>query len=266
MSIKNGVVEIGDTLMDYAVFGNGRNIIVMIPGLSDGLQSVKGMAFPLAFSYRKLGKDNTVYTFSRKRKIPAVYTSREMAADLVIAMKKLGIEKANIIGVSQGGTIAQFVAVDYPEIVDKLILTVTYSKANETVKAVVSSWIELAENKNYHDLFIEITEKAYTENSLKKMRWLYPVITRFTVPKSFDRFITMATACITHDAYDYLHKITCPTLIIGGADDKIVTARASEEMAEIIPDSLIYMYEGLGHSAFEEAKDFQQRVLDFIGK
>ena len=82
-------------------------------------------------------------------------------------------------------------------------------------------------------------------------------------PKSFDRFLTQAESCMTHDAYDELGRITCPTLVIGGTDDRIVTAEASEEIAAQIPGSAPYLYEGLGHGLYEEAPDFLQRVADF---
>ena len=51
-----------------------------------------------------------------------------MAKDQVEVMKKLGISKASIIGVSQGGMIAQCIAIDYPELLDKLVLAVTVSR------------------------------------------------------------------------------------------------------------------------------------------
>jgi pimeloyl-ACP methyl ester carboxylesterase len=68
---------------------------------------------------------------------------------------------------------------------------------------------------------------------------------------------------VTHDAYDRLESITCPTLVIGGTDDRIVTGKASEEIAEKILGSQLYMYQGLGHGLYEEAPDFLNRVKDF---
>ncbi len=74
----------------------------------------------------------------------------------------------------------------------------------------------------------------------------------------------MARAVAGHNAYDELGKITCPTLIIGGKQDKIVTAEASSEMAEQIPHNRLYLYEDFGHGTYEEAKDFNQRILNFL--
>ncbi len=55
---------------------------------------------------------------------------REMAKDHAEAMTALGISKADVLGISQGGMIAQYLAIDYPDLVNKLILAVT--SANQT--------------------------------------------------------------------------------------------------------------------------------------
>ena len=122
---KNGTIQIGNTEMDYIRFGTGGKVLVMLPGLGDGLRSVKGTALPVAFTYRVFAKDFTVYAFSRKNTLPEGYTTREMAADQAQAMELLGIPKADVLGVSMGGMIAQYLAIDYPEKVGKLILAVT---------------------------------------------------------------------------------------------------------------------------------------------
>ena len=111
---KNGTLNIGDITMDYICFGTGKRILVMLPGLGDGLRTVKGTAVPLAFAYREFCKDFTVYAFSRKNELPEGYTTRDMAKDQAEAMGQLGIPKADILGVSMGGMIAQHLAIDYP--------------------------------------------------------------------------------------------------------------------------------------------------------
>ena len=52
-------------------------------------------------------------------------------------------------------------------------------------------------------------------------------------------------------------------LVLGGVDDKIVTANASVELAQKLGCEL-HMYDGLGHSAYEEAPDFDKRVKCFF--
>ncbi len=260
----NGTIKIDNTDMDYIAFGNGNKNLVMIPGLGDGLKTAKGMAIPFAFMYRQLAKKYRVYVMSRRNDLPEGFTTKDMARDVHFALEKLGVDKTYLVGVSQGGMISQYVAIDYPEKVEKLILTVTLARQNDTVQKVVSSWIDMAKQGDYKSIMIDTAEKSYSEKYLKKMRWMYSFIGNVGKPKSFDRFLVMAQACLMHDAYDELGKITCPTLIIGGKEDKIVTGEASEEIAEKVVNSELYMYDDYGHGAYEEAKDFWRRVMNFL--
>lgn len=111
---------------------------------------------------------------------------------------------------------------------------------------------------------VDMAERIYSEGDLKKRRALYPILTRFGKPASFRRFLIMAEACLEHNAYEELQKIICPTFVIGGRDDRVVTAKASEELALAIEGSKLYLYDGLGHGADEEAKDFNQKVIEFL--
>ena len=122
----------------------------------------------------------------------------------------------------------------------------------------------MAENSDYRNLIIDTMEKTFTEDKLKKYRVFYPIVTKFGKPKNFNRFIVQANACLHHNAYDELDKIKCSTLVIGGDSDKIVGESASKEMAERIDKSRLILYKGLGHGAYEEAKDFNQQVLKFL--
>lgn len=269
---KDGSVRIDDTEMDYVTFGIGKENLVMIPGLGDGLTTVKGMAAIMAFTYKIFAKNYKVYIFSRKNNLgkemqhssQSIYSTREMAKDLAFALNALGIHQTNILGISQGGMIAQYLAIDHPTLIDKLILAVTLSKQNETVQAVLNNWIHFANEGDYKALIIDTAEKSYSENYLKKYRCLYPLLCRIGKPKDFRRFIAQAQSCAEHNAYELLNHIVCPTLIIGGRCDKIVTAAASVEIAKQIKNSELFLYEGLGHAAYEEAKDFNNRVIVFL--
>jgi len=263
-SAKNGSVTIGNTTMDYVRFGRGPKTLVMIPGLGDALRTVKGTALPMAMLYRRYARGCTVYLFSRKNELEDGYSTRDMANDQAEVMRTLGIAKAYVMGISQGGMIAQYLAADNPELVEKLVLAVTVARPNETVKAAAKGWIEMARAGDYKSLIVDTTEKSYSEKRLKRLRPLYPVLVRFGRPKDFSRFLIQAGACVRHDAYGELERIACPTLVIGGGSDRVVGPAASEEIAARIPGSKLVLYEGLGHMAFEEAKDFHDRVMRFL--
>ena len=261
--MKNGRVAIKDTDMYYVSFGHGSKNLVIFPGLSDGLATVKGKALFLRAPYQRFLEEYSVYMFSRKNSMPEGYTIRQMAEDQALAMKALGIGRAVVLGVSQGGMISQYLAIDHPELVEKLILAVTAPYANDTVKNAVRSWIEMAEQGDHVRLMVDTAEKMYTRAYLEKNRKVFAFMARFTKPRSYERFFRNARAILEFDARGELSKISCPTLIIAGDDDQTVGNDAPRELKNGIPNSRVFVYQGLGHGAFEEARDFYDRVYQF---
>ena len=77
---KNGILKLHSGQMEYIRFGNGKRVLMMLPGLGDSLRSMKGTALPMALMYRSFARDFTVYAFSRKSPLPQDYTTRDMAA------------------------------------------------------------------------------------------------------------------------------------------------------------------------------------------
>ena len=82
----------------------------------------------------------------------------------------------------------------------------------------------------------------------------------------FSRFLTQAESCLSHDAWEDLPRIFCPTLVIGGSVDKIVTVEGSRELAERIVGAELKVCEGLSHALYEEEKDFLDQVAAFCLK
>ena len=263
LQAKNAFLDLPSGIQDYIRFGSGPKTLVMIPGVGDGLKTVKGMALPFALLYRSLAKDFTVYVFSRRRNLSPGMTTRDMAEDLNCAMEALGLSGTALVGVSQGGMIAQWLAIDHPDKVEKLVLTVTLSRPNAVVRDVIARWIRMADRGDYKGIMVDTAERSYSEKRLKLARLEYRLLGSVGKPKSFERFRIQAESCVTHDAYDLLERITCPTLVIGGKEDKIVTGKASVEIARKIPGCKLFLYDGLGHGLYEEAPDFLRRVKAF---
>ena len=103
----------------------------------------------------------------------------------------------------------------------------------------------------------------YSDSYIKRYRSFLPLLTVIQKPRDVKRFIILAKSCLTCNTYEFLNEIKCPVLVLGGKQDKIVTEMASYEIAEKIKCK-IYMYDKLGHAAYEEAKDFNQKVYDFF--
>lgn len=261
---KNGILQFGDTEMDYVRFGTGEKILVMLPGLGDGLRSMKGTALPVAFLYRTLAKDYTVYAFSRKNRLPEGYTTRNMAADQAKAMEMLGIRKADVFGVSMGGMIAQHLAVDHPERMGKLVLVVTSARPNPILTESVTEWIDQARRGDHTALMDSNVRRIYSDAYYRRNKWLVPIMGKITRPKSYERFLVQANACLTHDAYDRLNRIKAPTLVIGGEQDHTLGGGSSKEIAASILGAQLHMYLQWGHGLYEEEKGFFDFVLSYL--
>ena len=74
---RNGEVPIDKAKMSYVSFGHGDRAFVMLPGLSDGLATVRGKALMLAKPYRVFFDQFTVYMFSRKDEMPDGWQCRD---------------------------------------------------------------------------------------------------------------------------------------------------------------------------------------------
>lgn len=251
---------------DYIRFGTGSRNLIMLPGLGDGLRTMKGTAIPMALYYRCFAKDYTVYMFSRKTDLPKGHTTRDMARDLKAAMEELGIGKASLVGVSMGGMIAQHFAADYPGLVEKLVLVATCARPNPVLLESLEEWLACARADDHTALMDSNVRRIYSDAYYRKNKWMIPITGKLTKPKSYDRFFVQAEACQSHDAYDSLMEINAPTLVVGGEQDRSLGGDASREIAARISGARLKMYSQWGHGLYEEAKDFLPIVTEFLGR
>lgn len=262
-NVKENTLNLSDIHMDYITFGYGTKPLIMIQGLNTN--GIKGAGISLAFMYRIFAKDYKVYLFDRRTDISYDITVEDLANDIAAAMDELNIKNADILGVSMGGMIAQYIAINRPDLVHKMVLAVTLCRNNETVISVINNWVNLTIKEDYKTLITDMAEKMYSEKYLKRYRLFLPLLTLLQKPKDKQRFITLAKACLTCSTYENLDKIKCPILVIGGGEDKIVGKNACVEIAEKT-GCKIHIYDNLGHAAYEEAKDFNKMVYDFFNK
>lgn len=256
-------VKADDFEMDYTKFGSGKRAFVIIPGLS--LESVLLSRAGIEALYSGFKKDFTVYVFDRRKNPPESYTVREMARETAIAMKEVGIRDADIFGASQGGMMAQCIAVDYPELVHKLVLGSTMAKENQTSESVMKTWIEHARKGDIYSLNSAMFEKIYSKEYLEKYALAFERLKKNGSAEICERFVAKTMACNGFSIYDELEKIKCPVLVIGSVCDNVLTGEASVEIAEKLGCEL-YMYDGYSHAVYDEAPDYTNRVYEFLMK
>ncbi|SEL55939.1 Pimeloyl-ACP methyl ester carboxylesterase [Ruminococcus sp. YRD2003] len=246
--------------MYYAKFGRGSRQMVMIPGLN--IVDMSGTAGNLAYFYRRFAKELTVYVFDRRKGRDPGCTIRTMAEDLAGAMMALNITDAYVVGVSQGGMIAQYLAAYHPELVRRLVLGVTAAKTNPLMISAVDEWLAIAENGDLQGVLTKSYDKMYTEKQMKLYRRLIPLMMRFTKFMSIERFADHARAIYSLDCSGLLDRIKCPVLVLGAELDKITTAEGAKEIADKL-GCKVHIFPNEGHAVYL-GKGFNRMVYDFF--
>ena len=261
-----GTVQTDAFAMDYLRFGNGAKNLVIIPGVS--VQSVMNYAESIAESYKLLTDDFTVYVFDRRKDMPQVYSVYDMARDTAEAVKALKLGRVSIFGASQGGMIAMKIAIDYPELVQALILGSTSAQVTQEVYARVSAgWTELAEAGKAEELYLSFGETVYPPSVFEQSKELFIEAAKTVTPDELKRFITVIEGMKGFDVVNDLQKISCPVLAIGSTDDKIFGSESSAQIIEHFkgrPDCELFIYDGYGHAVYDLAPDYRERMLKFL--
>ena len=263
-STKGKTLNFNDKSMDYVTFGKGKKSLVIIPGLGDGLQTVKGMAMPFSITYRKLSERYKIYVFSRINELRQGYTTRDMAADVAEAMEALNLDTAYVMGISQGGMIAQWLVADFPERVHKLILAVTTAKPSQLARERIEHWQRLSQSGTFRDLMLDIAKHSYTQKSYQKWRFLSNIMGRLGRIKDENRIAIQSQSCLEHNSLEVLKEIQCPTLILGALEDDVIGVNDSKELAKAISGCQLLILKHSGHALYEENKAFQEAVCEFL--
>lgn len=257
--------HLSDQGVDYITFGKGNKTLIIITGLS--LQRLGDMSNLTIYSlFSRYARDYKVYIFDRRDHIEEGITIEDMADDLYQSLQELHIDNASIIGISQGGMIAQLFAIKYPQKVKSLVLALTLSRNNTISRETIGGWIEMAEKGDMDKLNKDAMSKSFSSPLLKKLYLINKLFLKSVSKEKRNRFISQAKSILAFDCYKSLDKITCPTLVLGAKKDLVLGVEGARELANSIPHASYYEFDGLGHAAYVESKQFNRIVLAFLGK
>ena len=255
--------HLSDQGVDYVTFGQGDKVLVIITGLSlQGLSDISDLAIYSLF-YR-FAKEYKVYIFDRKDHIEEGISIENMADDLYHSLQELHIAKASIIGMSQGGMIAQLFAIKYPQKVTSLVLALTFSRNNDISRDTIEGWIEMAKNGEVAKLNKDSMCKTFSSPMLKKLYVINELFMRTVSVEKQERFIRLAKSILEFDCHKSLDKITCPTLVLGAKNDLVLGVDGARELANSIPNASYHEFDKLGHATFIESKQFNKMILEFL--
>ena len=214
------------------------------------------------------------------------YEMKDLADDAISLLDELGIEKTHVVGESMGGMIAQELALNYPNRVNKLVLSCTFPKpgtneingikllenldSNSSVSSSIgsissiSSISNLSANASYIKVVLStMFSRKYIKEQGEALIKDFGGAIQPLLP--FDEMARQGRAIIGFDTLDRLSQIKCQTLILSGTKDSITLPSNSEKMAQIIPYSRLESFEGAGHLILWERKtEFNEVVMDFL--
>jgi pimeloyl-ACP methyl ester carboxylesterase len=200
----------------------------------------------------------------------APYTTADQADDAAGLLAVLGIEHANVVGISMGGFIALELALRHPELVEKLVLTGTSAGGATHVAPSPEIGALLVQDRQGVDPG-ELSRRTYTLIMAPGFAERNPAAMERVVetaryrPQSAEAYQRQLQACLGHDVAGRLGQIHVPTLVVHGEVDPLVPVENGRYLADHIPGAQLILYPETGHIAIvERADDYNQAVLGFL--
>lgn len=224
MDIKHHYIEKGEGLPLILLHGNGEDCSYYVHQME-----------PLSEHFRVIAIDTRGHGQTPRGE--ASFTIRQFAQDLLEFMDEHGIEKAHILGFSDGGNIAMVFALTHPERVEKLIL----NGANLNAKGVKPS-VQIPIEIGYRiaRMFANKSPEAKQNAELLGLMVNDPNV----------------------DPAE-LSQIKCPTLVIAGNKD-MIKDKHTRLIADSIPGSKLTIIPGNHFIANKNPDTFNREVLEFL--
>jgi pimeloyl-ACP methyl ester carboxylesterase len=198
------------------------------------------------------------------------YTLPDLADDGLRLLDQLGVERAHVVGASMGGMIAQTMAARHPDRVLSLtsIMSMTGNRrvGNPALRVYP---IFLGRPPRDRDAYIERISKTFDligspgfERDDEEMRRLAGL--------SYDRDPTtggtprqLAAILAAGDRTEDLRRIEAPTLVVHGAEDRMIAPSGGRATAKAIPGAKLMIIEGMGH---DMPRGVWGRIVDAIAE
>jgi pimeloyl-ACP methyl ester carboxylesterase len=172
-----------------------------------------------------------------------------------------------VMGVSYGGLIAQHFAADHPDLFDHLVIVMAAHRVSDAAKRIDLRYAELINQHRDRNAMAVRAEAAFTgmvKTIMSGLLWIAgkPLLGSIDEPFRSDVVIE-AKAEASHEAIDSLRRIKAPVLLVGGDDDFAFPLSTMQEMASLIENSTLKIYEG-GHTAAFLDRRFFSDVRAFV--
>lgn len=184
-------------------------------------------------------------------------STRLLAEDAVAVLDALGHPRADVYGTSMGGRVAQVLAAEHPGRVRTLALACTSpggphaAERGAEVRRALADPDQQARTATMADLFFT---PAWTGDRVTSPLFGDPTMS----PADRQRHLRTSAR---HDAWDLLPRITAPTLVLHGVEDRMTPAGNAALIAGRVPDARVHLHPQGRHGLFAEFADDLEPLL-----
>jgi len=260
--MKEKFITINGNNIRYLESGNSEKTIVLVHGLGASAERYEYVIPEFSKHYRVIVPDLIGFGYSDK---PLVDYTTEFFADFLSSfLKKLDLNKINIIGSSLGGQITAKYVSTHSDNIDHLVL-VSPSGIMKSSTPALDAYVMAA---LYPDL--EVAKNAFqmmaggTRQVNQKV--IEDFVKRMKLPNAKMAFMSTLLGLKNAELITKsLKKISVPTLIIWGEHDPVIPIQYADDFVSSIQDCRFYMMDNSGHTPYvDDPKRFSQLVLDFL--
>ncbi|MGA9313684.1 MAG: alpha/beta hydrolase [Solirubrobacteraceae bacterium] len=193
------------------------------------------------------------------------FTIADLAEDAAGLLTALDLDSAHVMGISMGGMIAQELVLAQPERLRSLTLGCTYCGGEGSVLASEGVMRKLAEAMSSGDR--ERAIRASWEVNVSptfaadEAAWARFLATGMRYGLPVEVIMRQMQAIAGHDTSARLPTIGVPTQVVHGTVDQLLPVHNGHMIAELIPDSQLEIFEGVGHMFFLEEPERTARLV-----
>ncbi len=254
----------------YELHGSGP-ALVLIPGLGYNGWMYSHMIPGLAEHFQVISIDNRGSGLSDKPAGP--YTAQMLAADVIGLLDAFDLPKAHIVGHSMGGFIAQALAIDYPDRVDRLVLSATNFGGPHHVPITPPAMAVLTDVsgnpiERLRRGIVISTAPGFAENNPEFIEsWVQYRVAHPIDPAGYQAQLAIGLGLLS-EAASFEHKlgrVTAPTLVLFGEHDAVVPPGNAELLAAKLPNARVEILPNAGHVfPFETPEAANQAITRFL--
>ena len=262
---QNLIIEINNISLSYNDVGVGDVPIIFLHGFPFDKSSWHSQMDNLKSTNRVIAIDIRGFGQSKDEKTPLSIDL--FVKDLLAFMDKLKIDKAIICGLSMGGYIALNAVNKFPERFAALILSDTQCIADTPeVKENRYKTIEKIKASDANEFNENFIKSVFHSDSINTKTEIVEHLRNTVFANSKEIIIAGLTALAErNETCSILNKISIPTLIICGSDDKLTPIAQSEFMHKNIKNSELKIIDNAGHvSNLEQPETFNKHLTDFL--